>query len=451
MDFDIGYESFNNSGGKGSFYKSFTGETKQLRLQWRSRGRHDPGSGPYENRIVLGGESVAHYNNREYCRATLRWNFPPDNWHSIEAMKWDGTTMIHIWIYWPDPTQWRYPVEQHWRVVWSFTRFRSKNYYHGDRGWYLVYERASVSNYSAAAYYHDFADTKSGALSYAARVLSDPTIGGKYPDVVDWRQAWDEPLEMKDLKFSERAPRFSESLDDLATALEIQAPQAHLQAGMANAYIDACNKLPHTNQMNNIANVVQTLSLFKEFLGGRLDSLGKLSDIWLGYRYEYSTTKSDLIEGSQLLSRMAELAKKCSTIRSNGIYRSGDWTFRCSIKAVSDEFREIQSFAERWGIALDAYNVWDMIPYSFVFDWFLHVGDLIERWQDQKYAYSVNTIECWNSLRTEGINQYGDYEIYYHRLPGTPEVTAADLDWVSSSPKATTIVKRAVDVVCLLT
>jgi hypothetical protein len=52
---------------------------------------------------------------------------------------------------------------------------------------------------------------------------------------------------------------------------------------------------------------------------------------------------------------------------------------KLAIEDEDSEWSELFRSIESSGFALTAENVWDLIPYSFVVDWFINVGDFLER------------------------------------------------------------------------
>jgi hypothetical protein len=338
------------------------------------------------------------------------------------------------------------PKYDHWYVRWYAICYHDVV----GTGNRVRYRKNSILYYDAYSYLGAFPDSEEGAMSFARRAAYDYQIGGLYPTRPPDAYLYNE-YSFSAGDITEVEPRFTDRFDSYIYG-DISSAGAHFESGLANAYVNAARGLPHLAGMNNISNVLQTATLLKDFLHGELTSLGKVGDIWLGWRYSYSTTKMDIEEGADLAFRMLELTRLVGSkyLRTNGFYSTNGWNFRASLRVQFDVLGELQSFAERFGIALNGYNAWDMIPYSFVADWFLHIGDILERWEAQKYALKVPVDSCWLSAQTEGINEFGCHEVFYRRFSGRPNLNVADLDLVSHGPSATTVVKRAVDVVCLL-
>lgn len=240
------------------------------------------------------------------------------------------------------------------------------------------------------------------------------------------------------------APKLSNQFYGPLDTLDADYVNRRIETGLASAFVDACDRLPSSTGMNNIANVVDVISSLKSMSKG-LTKLGSAADAWLAYRYSYSTTKSDIITLSEFANRLAALP---SSIRSNGYYKDGDWEFRVSINVTSDYLASLVSFGEKWGFALDAVNAWDLIPYSFIVDWIIPVSDLLEKWQSQSFAMQIQQTS-WCSVRHEYVNEYGFDEVDYSRFLYDPHARFASVSRTAYGQKTSTIVKRAIDVLAL--
>jgi hypothetical protein len=214
-----------------------------------------------------------------------------------------------------------------------------------------------------------------------------------------------------------------------------------------------------TNNIQNIQGILHVLRTVLSGIGGGqglvFTGVGSLRDAWLGYRYSYSTTKADIEELSQYIERMHDLSDADSII-GHGLYRveSGEasWVFRCALKVSLTDMTGILSEIERLGLALDGYNAWDLIPYSFVLDWFLHIGDMLEKARSRSYAMRLSPSAVWYSVThdyddSEGaqICEFYRFEGWNHMVDAT--LPASILDHRTAAGQ--TWVKRAADAFCL--
>lgn len=220
-------------------------------------------------------------------------------------------------------------------------------------------------------------------------------------------------------------------------------PSSGVDSLLVSVYTTACTSLPR-NTVNNIGNIFSTIDMIKSMAGG-LSGIGSLADAWLGYRYVYNTTKSDIHETVNLLDRLHTLADS-TEVRSNAVERRGNVTARCSVTLSRDELDRVSSFAEKWGIQLSAYHAWDLVPYSFIVDWFLDIGGLLEYYEGYEYAMRLTPSETWFSLEVRD-EAPGALDLRYYRWSGPPPLSLPG--YVSHSPSVTTVLKRGLDLLAL--
>lgn len=149
------------------------------------------------------------------------------------------------------------------------------------------------------------------------------------------------------------------------------------------------------------------LSLMARYLG--LNSPGSLIRNYLEYTYGWKPLMSDIYGSYTLLKQALEggppVVKGRATIREFGSYTDvGSYTKRVKCQAsvtvcvsgtISDQYKR---FAVQAGIGNPAELAWELIPWSFVVDWFLPVGDLIRAMQART---GLTFVSGWNLGRVE--------------------------------------------------
>lgn len=122
-----------------------------------------------------------------------------------------------------------------------------------------------------------------------------------------------------------------------------------------------------------------------------LGSLKGLANNFLTIDYGLLPTISDLKEIMESLRRLSPHLDRFGYQTSSASYQaSGDngrsdrlYTLEQHIKlGLSDEdsgLLHVCNVLERIGLFPNVSNLWDLIPYSFVLNWFISVGDLLER------------------------------------------------------------------------
>lgn len=224
----------------------------------------------------------------------------------------------------------------------------------------------------------------------------------------------------------------------LGLSLEHSIPKGGLKA----AFYNAIDRLPQL-QSNTIANIIEICSSIKSIASG-YKALGSLvesaQDTWLAYRYQYRTTVSDMQELEHLLERLYSLPP---VITQRGYHTSGAFSYKCSIEVDTSSMLPINTF----NLRLTAENVWDMIPYSFVADWFLRIGTLLHDLQGWLDAPTLHITQVWYSVQYD----YGDslshgrtYVRFKGSVPSTPYLSVTD-----NNPSSKTITMRAADALAL--
>jgi hypothetical protein len=71
--------------------------------------------------------------------------------------------------------------------------------------------------------------------------------------------------------------------------------------------------------------------------------------------------------------------------------------YRCSASYSTMSVNGLQSPIERAGMDLSAQHAWDLIPYSFIADWFLDVGGRLERMDNYRKSMRITPTVVWFS------------------------------------------------------
>jgi hypothetical protein len=247
-------------------------------------------------------------------------------------------------------------------------------------------------------------------------------------------------------------PRFSDDVYGLTMRIE-EGDQtlSGLNVATATAFVNCINQLPSLMDQNNVANIIDILNTLRSFKDGLVIEKGAakiLSSAWMGYRYAYGTTKADIQEISDLADRLYAL-KDASHIRARGTAWTPDgWKVRCALRISNDEFNGLFDKCEKWGLKLNGYALWDIVPYSFIVDWFADIGGWLEFAEKQKVSYRLDPTSCWYSIERKWTNEYGFKETYYQRFQWDVHQSLAS--FTSRGPGRVTIVKRALDVLAMV-
>jgi hypothetical protein len=187
------------------------------------------------------------------------------------------------------------------------------------------------------------------------------------------------------------------------------------------AYYDAVDKLPALQQ-NLMANIVECISTISSFLDGfdasDLKNAKKVAkDLWLQYRYSYNTTISDVKEVTDAIARLERVSGK--ELSTYGYASDGKFDVACAIKLKLELPIDVKGWLKAINLRPTLVNVWDMVPYSFVVDWFLKIGSILEDLQKWLDAADLHPDELWYSVWHK-ITEPGIDGVEYCRFKGKP-------------------------------
>lgn len=173
---------------------------------------------------------------------------------------------------------------------------------------------------------------------------------------------------------------------------------------------------------------------------------GEISQLWLKYRYQYQTTKMDLEEYRELITRIKQLKLLLGKdIHTTGQYTGDYGSFRAELRvAVRDIFPE--DFGEKLaaiGLEPNAVNIWDMVPYSFIVDWFFHIDELMAYVDKIGNSIDLPVKDTWFTYMSEYDSQHVFFRVSGRRLEVPPI-------YVEKQASTTTIKMRVADVISLI-
>jgi hypothetical protein len=146
----------------------------------------------------------------------------------------------------------------------------------------------------------------------------------------------------------------------------------------------------------------------------------KASELWLTNRYVIQTSKADVEEG---IAYAREAYKNADETVSHGSIVADGARFTCTVKMQPhwDDFGSMGALEQMWelGFANPRYTAWDMVPFSFMVDWFVPIGSYLEAMDDSVF---LNPLYLGLESVTYSIKYETDlttcrYEIYT-RWPG---------------------------------
>jgi len=128
----------------------------------------------------------------------------------------------------------------------------------------------------------------------------------------------------------------------------------------------------------------ETFSLFKDLVISKnpVSFLKDLADLFLSFRYGWCLTMRDTVSLVK-----ADYERVCSPkglkSSSSSSYPVGDASVTARIAVYANPYSDIVSDLDRWLKLMDfdasLENLWDLVPFSFVVDWFIDLGSLLGR------------------------------------------------------------------------
>lgn len=193
-------------------------------------------------------------------------------------------------------------------------------------------------------------------------------------------------------------------------------------------------------------------------LGG--NTLAAIAQLYLTFHYGYKLLMMDTEELTKELIHYDSLTSKdckCQKGRSTASTGSGGhWSVRLNYEVYYDLYgqltSELQKLVDLFDIdPLDPTIWWDLTPYSFVVDWFVDIGDLLERIQvdtEIRNKHKVRAVgrtvkaECRTVKLNRSLVTAKFYERQYDKQLITPPVnvpvntTLAPQHWVEGAALA---------------
>lgn len=229
-----------------------------------------------------------------------------------------------------------------------------------------------------------------------------------------------------------------------------------------NAYLSCLQSMPRLNE-NSISNLIELVGFVKALVvDKRIDIPKSLQSAWLSYRYQYQTTKMDADQAIKFVKRFTDLNGLPQGMSCHGehriLYKYKDQdvsvTCRCRADLLS---KELTSFHEIWralytyGLQPNFYVIWDMIPYSFVVDWFIPVGNLAAvidaRNQYSGTNYAISNIVY--SISYDVVDTVGNVYRQYARWSEGSPVELNGLYFLETSPSQRVLGYRILDALAL--
>lgn len=241
--------------------------------------------------------------------------------------------------------------------------------------------------------------------------------------------------------FTEAAKRLPfAATNSLANFVELAAAIVSISRGFRNLGLTAKRASAWTQKTG----VRLGISDFKNPAGIKLDKSPK--QWWLAYRYSYMTTKADAEEYTSLLKRLSQLPRQ-QHVKIGGTFRREDMYFRATAEFVVEDVLpgNVREMLGTFNAELSARNAWDLLPYTFVVDWFLHIGDMLERYDLFNTVQRITPSKLWFSYHSSYPNVEGIPQDVYMRIEGIPGLKLGNPVWSDQKCSLRTKLFRVID------
>jgi hypothetical protein len=226
-----------------------------------------------------------------------------------------------------------------------------------------------------------------------------------------------------------------------------------------HAYLDALQSAPRLNE-NSISNIIEIVGFIKHLVvDHRIEIPKSLQSAWLSYRYQVTTSRLDAEEAIKFVHRNMDLGSLDSGIKCFGsaVHEVNGKlvTCRCGLRLTPKELGLLGSIWRSlytYGLQPNFYVLWDMIPYSFIVDWFIPLGDIAsvldaEAMFMDKDNYDISDV-CFSLSYDTRRDSYSSHQ--YSRWRSQPLAHFNEFYWLDKpSTSDRTLVYRILDTASL--
>jgi hypothetical protein len=229
------------------------------------------------------------------------------------------------------------------------------------------------------------------------------------------------------------------------------------------AYLDALDSVPRLND-NSISNILEIVGFIKSLvIDHRIEIPKSLGDMWLSYRYAYTTSKLDAEEAIEFVHRYRELGTLDQWIHCFGVSRKDisfngfktTATCRCGLEIRPSDVAllgKVWRALYTYGLQPNFYVLWDSLPYSFIVDWIIPLGNIAHA-LDAQSMYNGTYYEIKDvvfSISYDIVDEYANEYHQYTRWKSEGLPTLNGFYFLEEDPASTKVIgMRALDTLSL--
>lgn len=169
--------------------------------------------------------------------------------------------------------------------------------------------------------------------------------------------------------------------------------------------------------VSSINSIYDTVSRHGSIQSNQIKStLQSLSSTYLGSKYGYRLTYEDFKVASDAALGLRPRKNRSSATSTEELALlscvfSGEQ--RLSFESEFEGLSKLYEMFASKGLEIRATDLWDLVPYSFVADWFLGIGDALECWDNQRRMNMMRLSNIWRTVKLTGKQTFSLQEYSY--------------------------------------
>lgn len=277
-----------------------------------------------------------------------------------------------------------------------------------------------------------------------------------YPDTAD-HIAWStvtfssDTADLRDVIYHKAYNRFVAAIRADSAQLGADFAERKQAYSSVLAHVASLTKAARAFRSGNIPQGLKALGVKKRTVRKSASDMG---GVWLEYSYGWKPLVEDIHTAVQAMRRpLPHLVAKGKAQGKKHTYAfephypwyttstTYDWHFRCLIQAEVSVANEALWTANQLGIINPMAVAWEVVPFSFVVDWFLPIGNYLQSLTDFVGLNLENSFVTWYGVLDRILTMNAiraDYEPYAY----TRKARRVDLTRVLSLPSPPSLSSR---------
>lgn len=147
--------------------------------------------------------------------------------------------------------------------------------------------------------------------------------------------------------------------------------------------------------IKDLKNIIKDLKSLYQTLHGNVNPKG-IADLFLSFKYGFPQTFEDTRDVVAAIKATPKTSSSVTEVESiAGITTERTCTIRYN--PLDGAVEDVYNFLRQLDLLVNAQNVWELIPFSFVFDWFIDVDAKLERLDQLDHLSHINVNAVYDS------------------------------------------------------